>query len=847
MKVPPEGWEWIDEDLAEAADVAHGEPVKVGALAGSGGGRNVFRGMVPAIKASDVGPGGRSHLVMQRDKMGRRIVRTLHQTEVDRLFAGEDNFEWGDGEGRRMRQGNSAPPALIAPVLGAIRRFLEPQSSFIPTEIGQIIAHEDMEAFRGSLALAEIDYSELKKRGLTTLAPGQEARQTGKHRMQQPKGGMAFEECVPDPKALDVTWYLADFWRTADVNHIVPVQSCKGRATVNQDAMRQLRQWYPDKELLGYMAGNGVPSKDDTLRTTSFLGTNHKGALLYHRFVHKAYDKEVKEGNTSQFGVQQSPPVWPITVSPSGATTKKLRDGSIDPENMRPTADMSWPRPSHWLSWLAQSHNATVDLERDFPYVHYVTHADMIEQILYLEALGEEVVMAVWDMAAYYRQFHQPPAGWATLCRTWVQDEGASILLDHKMMFGDKSAASWAMRLSGLIAHLVEEVANTLPVGDETVARARAKVAQAHESGSADEVWYATRHVFVNFFIDDLPVITTKNASEKVTCILAAVLRYLQVEPQPKKVWFEGGFTKHAQALGVEFDLEVNPKTATVPEDKVRKTLAEIRDVSAMQWVPCDRCQTLLGLLAFSGRLLLCGAWYLSFTVRALEDASHRGVAPMTPAWIEELGWWEDLFTKWNRVALLVPKVFVRWDQDPLMVPHTDASGGSTGGAGAWFGTEYMMFNFNEEERKLDIMLLEGMVVVLWLEHLCNSRPEVLAGKRFVMKCDNEPFVESFNGQHSTFPAVAYLLAAIHALQAQYSFDLVLEYIKSKNNVGADALSRDDLPAYLDFMSHEHHISQGQLKRVHPKRGRRSEITSSMAYGQHWRTSTRRGRSAAGK
>ena len=63
MKVPPDGWEWIDEDLADATDVAHGEPVKVGALADSGGGRNVFRGMVPAIKASDVGPGGRSHLV----------------------------------------------------------------------------------------------------------------------------------------------------------------------------------------------------------------------------------------------------------------------------------------------------------------------------------------------------------------------------------------------------------------------------------------------------------------------------------------------------------------------------------------------------------------------------------------------------------------------------------------------------------------------------------------------------------------------------------------------------------------------------------------------------------------
>ena len=56
-----------------------------------------------------------------------------------------------------------------------------------------------------------------------------------------------------------------------------------------------------------------------------------------------------------------------------------------------------------------------------------------------------------------------------------------------------------------------------------------------------------------------------------MSCVLAVVLTMLQVEPQAKKVWFEGGFTQHAQALGVVFDLEATPKTAKVPEDKVLK------------------------------------------------------------------------------------------------------------------------------------------------------------------------------------------------------------------------------------------------------------------------------------
>ena len=166
----------------------------------------------------------------------------------------------------------------------------------------------------------------------------------------------------------------------------------------------------------------------------------------------------------------------------------------------------------------------------------------MIEQILYLESLGEEVVMAVWDMAGYYRQFHQPPASWPTLCRSWVQDMGASILMDHKMMFGDKSAAAWAMRLSGLIAHLVAEVANHFPLKSAKVKAAKQVVEEAEAAATPEAAVEATRHVFVNFFIDDLPVITTKGSEEKVACILAAVLALLQVDPQAKKVWFEGGF-----------------------------------------------------------------------------------------------------------------------------------------------------------------------------------------------------------------------------------------------------------------------------------------------------------------
>jgi len=91
------------------------------------------------------------------------------------------------------------------------------------------------------------------------------------------------------------------------------------------------------------------------------------------------------------------------------------------------------------------------------------------------------------------------------------------------------------------------------------------------------------------------------------------------------------------------------------------------------------------------------------------------------------------------------------------------------------------------------------MVAVMWLEHICTHHPEKISGKRFVGRCDNKPFVDAVNNRHSTFPACAYLLSEIHQLQARFSFDYQLIYIKSKENIGADALSRDDFDDFFHF------------------------------------------------
>jgi hypothetical protein len=103
------------------------------------------------------------------------------------------------------------------------------------------------------------------------------------------------------------------------------------------------------------------------------------------------YQAELVAGRMSTYGIARSPPIWPIEVYPTGAVAKNLRNGDVDPDNMRPTADYSWPPPGYWMSMLFKSANASVDLQRDYPYIHYIGAHDLIDQVLYLDTLGAGV------------------------------------------------------------------------------------------------------------------------------------------------------------------------------------------------------------------------------------------------------------------------------------------------------------------------------------------------------------------------------------------------------------------------------------------------------------------------
>jgi hypothetical protein len=251
--------------------------------------------------------------------------------------------------------------------------------------------------------------------------------------------------------------------------------------------------------------------------------------------------------------------------------------------------------------------------------------------------------------------------------------------------------------------------------------------------------------------------------------------------------------------MGVDIDLRTN--TASIPAPKVAKVLSYLTAVTA---VPSPKklelrfLEEMLGLLNWISSLLVSGRFHLAQIVSARRAAAQKGGANVTLGLRDECAWWAGVVTKWNRVSIILPPTHAPSPFSLEDSPVTDAAGGVNGGGGGFFNGMWTAVKWSEEELKeLDIMELEALMYCIFLKMLIDKDPSLVQGRRFVARNDNQPWVAACNGNDSTKPAIAILLAWLHELMAIYSFAVELEWIKSADNPIADALSRGELLRFL--------------------------------------------------
>lgn len=270
-----------------------------------------------------------------------------------------------------------------------------------------------------------------------------------------------------------------------------------------------------------------------------------------------------------------------------------------------------------------------------------------------------------------------------------------------------------------------------------------------------------------------------------------------------------------------------------LPPEKVQRTVRAI-DVALLDefgWVTEDHLDHLYGLLQHCSSVLLKGRFHLPFSTTAYKQSHARKYAQVHDAWRLELVWWRTLLTKWNCVALILPLYQTVPGKCGTLAPTQDACRSverMTGGGGAAYGVRYQHFRFTPAEIKgLTIMDLEALVLIVWMHTLCMICPEEISGRRFLSWCDNDSVVKAVQKNGSNKPTLAFTISILHDLQSRFSFDLELQWIDTKSNRLADALSRNELHEFFVEM-HKLGHSRESLILVPVQETQRSAWSSTM-------------------
>ena len=127
----------------------------------------------------------------------------------------------------------------------------------------------------------------------------------------------------------------------------------------------------------------------------------------------------------------------------------------------------------------------------------------------------------------------------ASHCRARMGPDGTEALLDSRMMFGCRAAASWGQRCSGFLAWSVQQIMDQVQPKSEVVQRAYELLAMSSDIPHEDKRF---RCAYISAFLDDLPLVCVQSVAEEFEMIQAAMWHELGFEPQGKKCWWEGGF-----------------------------------------------------------------------------------------------------------------------------------------------------------------------------------------------------------------------------------------------------------------------------------------------------------------
>ena len=230
--------------------------------------------------------------------------------------------------------------------------------------------------------------------------------------------------------------------------------------------------------------------------------------------------------------------------------------------------------------------------------------------------------------------------------------------------------------------------------------------------------------------------------------------------------------------LGIHLDTA--RMTAALPQDKLGKYSADILTLLGEKQSKVRSLLQLIGKLQFSTSVVPIGKPFLRRLIDFTKGDNLDRTVEISDGTRQDLQLWLSFLQSFNGVVMIQKNPPC---QNEAIGLYTDASNQGFGGI---YGTQWIQGEWNPVWRQLNIAVRElypilavvGIFGHLWRNHT------------IILNCDNQAIVASINKQSARNATIMKLLRPLILALMLHNIKFTAVYIKSKDNIMADALSR---------------------------------------------------------
>ena len=238
--------------------------------------------------------------------------------------------------------------------------------------------------------------------------------------------------------------------------------------------------------------------------------------------------------------------------------------------------------------------------------------------------------------------------------------------------------------------------------------------------------------------------------------------------------------------LGVELDTEA--QELRLPGEK----LSRLRSIITA-WRDKKSCTkrdllSLIGHLQHACKVVRYGRTFLHQMINlstGVKELHHH--IRLNASFRSDLQWWATFIATWNGVSMM--SITSRASYDVVLI--SDASGnwgcGAYNSQGEWF-----QFQWPRDWGLVHITIKELLPIVL----SCAVWGHSWKGKSVKCLCDNAAVVAIINSGRSKVDKAMHLMRYLTFFLAHYGTNIFAEHLPGKDNIAADALSRDNLTLF---------------------------------------------------